>query len=250
MSVPSAVSEPADGRLRAVALDGLSGVGKSTVGRGVAHARSWRYLDTGASYRAVTLAALQAGVVAPGASHLGEPAAAAVTAVAATALTELDISLQPDRPGLRLAGCDRTAEIRSAAVTSAVSAVSAVPAVRALLVRWQRELAVTAAGIVVEGRDIGAVVLPDAPLKLWLTADVAARTARRAADDEALGASLEQVRRSVDRRDALDTGRGAGPVRPAPDAVVLDTSDLDLVGVVAAVLSLMDARGLNGPDVG
>lgn len=236
--------------LIAVALDGLSGVGKSTVGRRVALARGWSYLDTGASYRAMTFRALEAGLVDPGAAALAEPAAAALASLVSTALPQLEISRAPDRPGVWLAGSDRTAEIRSPAVTATVSAVSAVPAVRALLVGWQRALVVAATGTVVEGRDIGAVVLPDAPLKLWLTADTAARATRRAGDAEAGGASIQQVLTAVERRDALDAGRGADPARPAPDAIVLDTTDLALDEVVAAVLSLMDARGLAGRRAG
>jgi cytidylate kinase len=234
--------------MQAVALDGLSGVGKSTVARAVAAARGWTYLDTGATYRAVTFAVLEARLVEPGVSCIPEDAIDAVVAVAETALASLSLSGDPAQPRLLLAGVDRTRAIRSADVTATVSAVSAEPRVRQLLARWQRETVLRSGGSIAEGRDVGTVVLPDAALKIWLTADAADRAARRAGDQAAPPTSLEEVRQSVDRRDALDMTRATDPARAADDAVVLDTTGLDASAVVARVLDLMEARGLGVPS--
>jgi cytidylate kinase len=143
---------------------------------------------------------------------------------------------------VRLAGRDRSLDVRSADVTATVSAVSAVPGVRTLLARWQRAMVTGSAGCVCEGRDIGTVVLPDALLKIWLTADPAARVARRLGDVDAAGHDSETVRAAVERRDALDTGRRADPARAAVDAVVLDTTQLSADAVVDRVLALLHDR--------
>lgn len=226
---------------RAVALDGPSGSGKSTVARGVARALGWRYVDTGATYRAVTLAVLRAGA---------DPADAdAVRAVAARAAVEL--TTDPDRPVVLLDGADVTAEVRGPAVTAAVSAVSAVPEVRRRLVALQRALA-GADGAVVEGRDIAAVVLPAAAVKVYLDASPVERARRRAADGDAgvptADASTEVLQQAVaadlERRDALDSGRTSSPLAVADDAVVLDSSGLSADAVVAQVLDLVRSAGL------
>lgn len=226
---------------RAVALDGPSGSGKSTVARGVARALGWRYVDTGATYRAVTLAVLRAGA---------NPADAdAVRAVAARAA--VDLTTDPDRPVVLLDGADVTAEVRGPAVTAAVSAVSAVPEVRRRLVALQRALA-GADGAVVEGRDIAAVVLPAAAVKVYLDASPVERARRRAADGDAgvptADASAEVLQQAVAadlaRRDALDSGRTSSPLAVADDAVVLDSSGLSADAVVAQVLDLVRSAGL------
>ncbi|QFZ24122.1 (d)CMP kinase [Saccharothrix syringae] len=231
----------AHGELRGVvALDGPSGTGKSSVARRLAATLGARYLDTGAMYRAVTLAVLRAGV---------DPADDdAVLAVVRRA--EVVQAADPDRSTTHLDGEDVGTEIRGPEVTRAVSAVSAVPAVRELVVGQQRDIIAAAlaeaGGIVVEGRDIGTVVVPDAALKVYITADAEARAQRRAKQDAASGRAVDPVAILADvrRRDAHDSSRAVSPLRAADDAVVLDTTSLDLAGVLAALLELVDARDL------
>ena len=232
------------GALRGVvALDGPSGTGKTTVARKLAERLGADYLDTGAMYRVVTLAVLRAGV-----DPADQANADAVTAVVRD--TEYTIGTSPRRPTVRLAGEDVAAEIRGPEVSHAVSPVSAVPAVREILVARQRRIvgAVTDAlgGIVVEGRDIGTVVAPDAPLKVFLTASAEIRAARRGAQDVAAGrdANHADTLAAVNRRDRLDSGRAASPLRPAADAVHLDTSELDIDQVLVALVELAGTRGL------
>ena len=225
---------------RVIALDGPSGSGKSTVARGVATRLGLRYVDTGASYRAATLAALRSG------ADLGDEAAVLAAVQAAT----IDLSTDPATPAVRLDGEDVSAEIRGAAVTSAVSAVSAVPAVRALLVERQREWA--GDGAVIEGRDIGTVVAVDAPVKVFLDASQDVRAARRAGDVDAGVAGpggatgtqvLEAVAADLARRDGLDSSRATSPLQAAPDAVHVDSSALAADQVIARVLELAAAAG-------
>ncbi|TVT19291.1 (d)CMP kinase [Amycolatopsis acidiphila] len=223
-----------------VALDGPSGTGKTTVARKLAERLSAGYLDTGAMYRVVTLAVLRAGV---------DPADA--DAVAATARDAVfTVGTTPVRPAVTLAGADVSAEIRGPEVNHAVSPVSAVPAVRELLVARQRriidEVLAEVGGIVVEGRDIGTVVAPDSPLKVYLTASPEIRAARRSAQDNAAGRRSTQADAlaSVDRRDRLDSSRAASPLRAAPDAVHLDTSELEIDQVLVALSELASRRGL------
>ncbi|MFJ6676535.1 (d)CMP kinase [Actinosynnema sp. NPDC091369] len=229
------------GELRGVvALDGPSGTGKSSAARRLAATLGARYLDTGAMYRAVTLAVLRAGV------DLADAAAVAAVAGAALVVQGTD----PDHSTTFLDGDDVGAEIRGPEVTLAVSPVSAVPAVRELLVAEQRRIIARAldeaGGIVVEGRDIGTAVVPDAPLKVYLTADAEARAQRRAKQDSASGreSTLDATLADVQRRDAYDSSRAVSPLRAAEDAVVLDTTSLDLPGTLAALLDLVDAHGL------
>jgi cytidylate kinase len=219
--------------LRVIALDGPSGSGKSTVARGVARALALPYVDTGATYRAATLAVLRADAVDAGPDAI------------ATVVSSADIALStdPDEVWVRLDGEDVTREIRGPEVTGAVSAVSAVPAVRERMVALQRRLA--GGGAVVEGRDIGTVVAPDAPLKVFLDAAPDVRAARRAGEAEvgvrAKGDVLEAVAVDLARRDRLDSTRTSSPLQAAPDAVHLDSSELSAAEVVQRVLEL--ARG-------
>ncbi|SEE62495.1 cytidylate kinase [Amycolatopsis lurida] len=229
------------GALRGVvAMDGPSGTGKSTVSRKLATKLGAGYLDTGAMYRMVTLAVLRAGV---------DPADAdAVADVAVKA--ELGIGTSPDEATVTLAGENVAAEIRGADVTTAVSPVSAVPAVRELLVTRQREIIAEVlgrvGGIVVEGRDIGTVVSPDAPLKIFLTASAEVRAARRSAQDSAAGreSTVDVAKAAVERRDHLDSTRAASPLRAAEDAVEVDTSALNIDQVIVALAELALHRGL------
>lgn len=199
-----------------IAVDGPAGTGKSTVSRGLARELHARYLDTGAMYRIVTLAVLRAGV------DLADTEAVATTAAAA----ELAVGYDPDEDCFYLDGEDVSAEIRGDAVTRAVSAVSAVPAVRTRLVGLQRELAAGQGSVVVEGRDIGTVVLPDADVKIFLTASAEERAKRRNEQNRSAGLAddYEAVLADVLRRDHLDSTRVVSPLRPADDAVVVDTS--------------------------
>jgi cytidylate kinase len=212
-----------------VTLDGPSGTGKSSVARSVAARLGAAYLDTGAMYRAATVAVLDAGV--------DPDDDEAVARVVAGACIEVGTEAGTER--VQVDGADVAERIRSAEVTRSVSAVSAVPAVRRQLVEQQRSLVAAADAVVVEGRDIGTVVLPDAEVKVYLTAAPEARAQRRALqlgiEDAAEVAALAADLR---RRDDHDSGRADSPLRPAPDAVVVDSTDLDREGVVDRVVEL------------
>ncbi|MBF6456974.1 (d)CMP kinase [Nocardia cyriacigeorgica] len=205
-------------------MDGPSGTGKSSVSRRLAARLGARYLDTGAMYRVATLRVLRAGV------DLGDPAAIA----AAVVDLPLTIGTDPSHELIQLDGADVSAEIRGDAVTKAVSAVSAVPEVREALVALQREIAVSAGRIVVEGRDIGTVVLTDADAKIYLTASAEARAQRRNQQNiaEGRGDDYAAVLADVQRRDTLDSTRKVSPLRPAADAVLVDTSELSMDEVI------------------
>ena len=217
-----------------VAVDGPSGSGKSSTARGVARALGLRYLDTGAMYRALTWALLQRGV------DVDDPRQVA----AAAADVELVSGTDPDAPTITADGTDVSVPIRGPEVTAAVSAVSAVPEVRAQLLVMQRSI-VGAGGIVVEGRDIGSVVVPDAPVKVFLTAAADARARRRTEQDGGTDASLELTAADLERRDRLDSGRTASPLVQAIDAVVLDSTRLTLEQAVEEVVTLA-RRALTG----
>jgi cytidylate kinase len=231
------------GRLHGVvAMDGPSGTGKSTVSRRLARHTGAAYLDTGAMYRAVTLAVLQAGLSGT------EPAAADIAIAAAD---RLESGTDPSAPTIRLAGVDVATEIRGPEVTGAVSAVSALPAVRVALVARQRAIIAAATpggdgGIVVEGRDIGSVVVPDAPLKVYLTAAEQVRATRRGAQDRKAGrdGDFAAVLADVRRRDELDSTRKTSPLHVAPDALVIETDELSVDAVLAELLRLVKERGL------
>ncbi|AGM28897.1 cytidylate kinase (Cmk) [Mycobacteroides abscessus subsp. massiliense] len=217
-----------------VAVDGPSGTGKSSVAKELARQLGASYLDTGAMYRIVTLWVLRAGV------DLTDPAAIS----AATDQVPMSVSSDPDAQTALLAGEDVSVPIRGNEVTGAVSAVSAVPAVRERLVRQQRELAESGGAVVVEGRDIGTVVLPDADVKIYLTASAQARAQRRNAQNVSGGGDdeYEKVLADVQRRDHLDSTRAVSPLRPAEDAVEVDTSDMTQEQVVAHLLDLVRTR--------
>lgn len=219
----------------AIAVDGPAGSGKSSVSRQVAQRLGVRYLDTGAMYRAMTWAMLRDGIDVTDAD-----------AVAAHADVPGIVSgTDPKAPTIEVDAVDVAFQIRDESINTAVSPVSAVPQVRERLVAMQRA-AVAAAfadgvGIVVEGRDIGTVVLPDAPLKVYLTADPEVRGRRRAAEvqharQDAVDADVAaQQAQALAQRDALDSGRKTSPLTQAPDAVVIDTTHLTLEQVIGAV---------------
>lgn len=224
-------------RTPVIAVDGPAGSGKSSVCRGVAQRLGLRYLDTGAMYRAMTWAMLDAGV------DVHDAAAVADHALSVVIISGTD----PADPTIHVGGTDVAAPIRGDAVTGAVSAVSAVPSVRQRLVAIQRDEVAAARGagdgIVVEGRDITTVVLPDADLKIFVTADPAVRAARRAAQDADLGHGRTDVREAesaLRERDAKDSSREVSPLAQAADAVVVDTSDLSLEQVIDRVCALAD----------
>ena len=217
-----------------VALDGPAGTGKSSVSRGLARALGARYLDTGAMYRMVTLAVLRAGIDPTDAEAVGQ--------IAST--VRMSENYDPDGDRYFLDGEDVSSEIRGDEVTRNVSAVSSVAAVRARLVELQRSMADGPGSVVVEGRDIGTVVLPDAPVKLFLTASAETRARRR--NDQNIAAGLpddyEVVLADVRRRDHLDSTRPVSPLRAAADAVVVDTSDMTEAQVIDHVLELIKQR--------
>ena len=200
----------------------------------MARALGARYLDTGAMYRIVTLAVLRAGVGPEDADAVGEIASK----------VQLSVGYDPDWISCYLAGEDVSTEIRGDEVTGAVSAVSSVPDVRTRLVELQRAMATGPGNVVVEGRDIGTVVLPDAPVKIFLTASAETRARRR--NDQNVAAGLaddyEGVLADVRRRDHLDSTRPVSPLRAASDAVIVDTSDMTEAQVIAHLLELVKQR--------
>jgi cytidylate kinase len=212
-----------------VTLDGPSGTGKSSVARAVARRLGAAYLDTGAMYRAATVAVLDAGVDPEDADAVARVVAGARIEVGTAADSEL----------VRVDGADVAVRIRGAEVTRAVSPVSAVPAVRRRLVEQQRRLVERVDAVVVEGRDIGTVVLPDATVKVYLTAAPEARARRRA---DQLGvtdpAEVTALAEDLRRRDAYDSSREDSPLRPAADAVVVDSTYLEQEQTVARVVEL------------
>lgn len=217
-----------------VAVDGPSGSGKSTVSRRLAAALGAAYLDTGAMYRAVTWAVLRSGV------DLGDPATIAKVA----GEVELTIGTDPAHPHISADGENVDAEIRGAEVTGAVSLVAAVPAVRELLVNRQREIISSNGAIVVEGRDIGQVVAPDAELKVYLTASAFERARRRSTEHDA---DVHATAEALARRDHLDSTRKTDPLQVAPDAVVLDSTELGIDEVVSTLVELLRAKGVVTP---
>jgi cytidylate kinase len=211
---------------RVVAIDGPAGAGKSTVARAVADRLGVTVLDTGAMYRAVTLACLHAGI------DLNDAEACTKIGAACT------IVLGDDRT-VTLDGVDVTRAIRTPEVTQAVSTVSAHPSVRRIMVAHQRAWAERHPVTVVEGRDIGTVVFPDAAVKVFLVASVEERARRRLLDEEEQGRSpsLAELRADITRRDGLDSGREASPLRPADDAVRIDTTGRTIDDVVDEIVS-------------
>lgn len=215
-----------------VAVDGPSGTGKSTTCRALAKRLDAKYVDTGAMYRVATLAVLRAGV---------DPANTAAV-IEATANLPLEVSDDPDSTQVIFDGEDVSRVIREDEVTRNVSAVSAIPEVRQNLVDLQRSLAAQAHRAIVEGRDIGTVVLADSPAKAFMTASAEVRAQRR--HDQNLAAGMESdfdtVLADVQRRDAADSSRATSPLRPAEDAVLVDTSDMTRDEVLDALVAVIE----------
>ncbi len=214
-----------------VAIDGPSGTGKSSTSKAVAAQLGLSYLDTGAQYRAITWWMVHNGI------DITDPAAIA----AAAGKPEIVSGTDPSAPAITVDGTDVSGPIRTQEVTSKVSAVSAVPEVRTRITELQRSIARSAAaGIVVEGRDIGTTVLPDADLKIFLTASPEARAARRSG--ELKGVDVHATREALLKRDAADSGRKTSPLAKAGDAVEVDTTDLTLQQVIECVVTLVEEK--------
>ncbi|MDQ3664067.1 MAG: (d)CMP kinase [Actinomycetota bacterium] len=233
-------TEPAETGLAGVvvAVDGPSGSGKSSTARGVAEQLGLRYLDTGAMYRAMTWQMLLDGIDVSNERAVSQRAES----------VELESATDPVNPGIWLGGVDVSREIRTAETTTSVSQVSAVSRVRELLVVRQREI-IADGGIVVEGRDIGTVVAPDAALKIYLSADPAARASRRSAELTGEQArDVATVEADLVRRDSYDSTRTTAPLSAAEDAVVLDTTNMAVDEVIATVVALARERVATGDD--
>lgn len=213
--------------MRIIAIDGPAGSGKSTVARALAERLGLDYLDTGAMYRAVTFAALRRGL-----DPTDNDAVARI-------VERLDLTVEPTK--VTVDGTDATIEIRGPEVSRAVSAVAANPAVRAEMVRRQREWAAQRGGGVMEGRDIGTVVFPDAVLKVYLDADPEVRAQRRS--QEVTDLDYETVAADLARRDARDQGRDHSPLQEAADALILDTTGLGVEEIVDRLTKALDAAG-------
>ncbi len=208
--------------MRVIAIDGPAGAGKSTIARALAARLGLEYLDTGAMYRAVAFAAMRRGIHPDDEDSVAKMVA--------------DLSLDVSDAGVIVDGVDATVEIRGREVTAAVSAVAANSAVRADLRERQRQWARARGGGVIEGRDIGSVVFPDAVLKLYLTASPRVRAERRHGE---VGGDVDEIERSIIERDRRDRSRADGPLRATDDARVVDTSGLTVDEVLGAVESLL-----------
>jgi cytidylate kinase len=210
-----------------VAIDGPGGAGKSTVAKLVAATTGLRYLDTGAMYRAITF-----GVLARGVDPADWPAVADVLPAIAIDVGEVSVIVD---------GVDATEAIRGPEVTQHVSAVAANPAVRTALVQLQKQWIESGDGGVLEGRDIGTVVAPEAAVKVYVTASVRERARRRSVET---GDDIDVVEADLIRRDALDSERADSPLRPADDAVHIDTTEHTIPEVADMIVALVVARGL------
>lgn len=214
---------------RVIAIDGPAGAGKSTVGRAVARRLGLEYLDTGAMYRAVTYGVLRSGVPVHDDEAVAD-LARRLTIEIADGVVSVD-------------GVDATAEIRGRDVTDAVSSVAANSAVRAELVGRQRRWALERGGGVLEGRDIGTVVFPDATVKLYVTASPRIRATRRVAE---IGGDVDDVEASIIERDRKDSSRADSPLTESADAIVVDTSELAIDQVVELVVAHVLDRTSDG----
>jgi cytidylate kinase len=220
--------------VRVIAIDGPSGSGKGTVSRAVAAGLGWHYLDSGALYRLVALAALRQALDPADQEAHGRIA------------TGLDVRFGADASGneqVWLDGADVTTELRTESTGEAASRVAAMPAVRAALLDTQRRFA-RPPGLVADGRDMGSVIFPAAGLKIFLTASAEERARRRHKQlkQKGLDVSLPALSREIARRDARDTGREAAPLRAAADAIQLDSTGLGIDDVVARILRLAHER--------
>ncbi|MBE3576648.1 MAG: (d)CMP kinase [Limnochordales bacterium] len=235
----------AEGSQWTIAVDGPAGAGKSTIARRLAKVLRYRYLDTGAMYRAVTWRALTQGID-PARADPGE-----LVEVARFARIDLEAAREGadctalDRGRVFLDGNDVTDAIRSPVVSEKVSLVARVPGVREVLASRQRELAASG-GIVVDGRDIGTVVLPDADLKIYVTASLHERARRRWTElrDRGFDVNLAELEEQIRRRDEIDSSREVAPLRRAADAIVIDTTGISVEAAIERVMLECKRRGL------
>ena len=217
-----------------IAIDGPSGAGKSTLGKMLAKKLQLLYLDTGAMYRAVAIAAQRAGVPLDDGKQLAEIAGSA----------KIDLVGEPDAMKVMLDGTDVSVDIRTLEAAQAASVVSTISDVRRIMVDHQRQIGESAPkGCVLEGRDIGSVVFPNADIKFFLTATPEARARRRHTEDQSKGriSTYEQTLAEINERDERDVSRADSPLTIAADAIVIDTSELDLTEVFEQMLSKIDS---------
>jgi len=216
-----------------IAVDGPAGAAKSTVAKKLAEKLGYSYIDTGAMYRAVAYCALEKGVNLDSPEELGR------------LVESMDLELNYDANGLTVLcnGVDITDKIRTQRVSQTVSVVAKVPAVRVRLVEMQRKMAAKG-GVIMDGRDIGSYVLPDAQLKLFITASLEQRTMRRLKELEAQGCSLdfEELKQEIKKRDTIDASREMAPLTKAEDAVLVDTTDLSIEEVTEHILNIYRQR--------
>lgn len=229
-----------------IAIDGPSGAGKSSVSKGVAAKAGWGYLDTGALYRGLTWLAQQEGVSAP--QEISKLVRGSKLNFNLDPFSPMLVAIDPDHKDKTK---DLSAVIREELITNSVSGISAIPEVRVELLTLQRDLIEKSmaefGGVVVEGRDIGTTVWPNAELKIFLTADVAARAVRRQAQlSELAEVSANSVADSLAKRDAIDSKRAASPLRQSEDQIVLDATYLNLEETIQALWNLIEERKLNG----
>ncbi|MBO6047974.1 MAG: (d)CMP kinase [Erysipelotrichaceae bacterium] len=213
-----------------IAIDGPAAAGKSTIAKMVARNLNYVYIDTGAMYRCIALHAMMNGV--PFEDEEG----------VCRILTKADIKMQPDGT-IKLNGKDVTSAIRDNEVTMGASIVSAYPRVRTYLVSQQREMA-RGGGVILDGRDIGTIVLPDAELKIYQVASIECRAKRRHLEnlERGIPSDYEELRKEIEQRDYQDMHREVSPLRKADDAIEIDTSDMSLEEVVANVMDLVASR--------
>ena len=216
-----------------IAIDGPAGAGKSTIAKQVARRENLIYIDTGAMYRAMSLLMLQNGIPLNDAEKIGQECSR----------VQIDISYENGEQAVFLNGENVDAFLREERVGNAASAVSAVPRVRERLVQLQRELA-ESADVVMDGRDIGTVVLPDADLKIFLTASSRVRAERRYRElqEKGIEADLKTIQRDIEERDHRDMTRETSPLRQAEDAVVIDSSMMTVDEVIQNILDLIQSR--------
>ena len=217
-----------------ITIDGPAGSGKSTAARLLARKISASFLDTGAMYRAVTLAAMQASVNMNDEYEL----------LRVIQTNKFEFSVTDDEMAVRINGIDFTEQIRTPQVTANARYIASCPNVREMLVEMQRQFAANRQTIVTEGRDQGTVVFPDADIKFYLVADSAERAKRRQADLHAKGGreTLEQIEKAIEERDKSDKNRAVGPLKPAEDAVIIDTTHLSIDDVVEKLLNYVKDR--------
>jgi cytidylate kinase len=217
-----------------ITIDGPAASGKSTVARRLAKKLGATFLDTGAMYRAVTLAAMQTGVDMNDEDEL----------LRTMRKSNFQFSVEQGKMTVCINGVDVTEHIRHPEVTANARYIASKPSLRAELVRMQRQFAANYEKIVAEGRDQGTVVFEDADIKFYLTADVRERARRRQAELQAQGVSenLEQIQKAIEERDKSDVNRSVGPLRPAKDAVVIDTTNLSLEEVVEKVFRCVEEK--------